>query len=361
MPAPGTTDIPQDPGQEVTVPAEGLTDLLKQMLVKKGMFAAEAKIGAQRMVEADLRGIHSHGSRAISRYLNDIDEGGIDPRATILTEAETPAIAVLDGGCGLGHVAATRGIKLAIRKAKEVGTGTVAVKHSQHFGAAGVYALLAAEAGMIGFCTTSTGPATVAAYGSTAPATANNAQAWGVPTRQGPPFVLDMACAEVAWGRIESLRLYGQPMPEGWALDAAGQPTTDPHAAKTLLPAAGARGYGLAFLSSVLAGPLVGHRMPLNKSWSISADGSEHFFYCIDPAAFGDVDAFFAELDRTSAAIRELPPATGIDRVRLPGELEYERATRWATEGIPIHRDHAAKLAELASGLGVTVPWESAS
>lgn len=359
MSAPGTTDIPQDPGQEVTVPAEGLTDLLRQMLVKKGMFAAEAKVGAQRMVEADLRGIHSHGSRAIARYLADIDHGGIDPRATILTEVDTPAVAVLNGGAGLGHVAATRGMQLAIRKAKDVGTGTVAVRHSQHFGAAGVYAMLAAEAGMISFCTTSTGPATVAAFGSTVPATANNAQAWGVPSRQGPPFVLDMACAEVAWGRIDSLKLYGGQMPEGWALDADGQPTTDPHAAKTLLPAAGARGYGLAFLSSVLAGPLVGQRMPLHKTWSIAKDGSEHFFYCINPAVFGDADQFFAELDSTSAEIRELPPAAGTDRVKLPGELEYERAAKWREAGIPIHRDHAAKLAELAEEMQLTVPWDS--
>ena len=158
----------------------------------------------------------------------------------------------------------------------------MAVRRGQHYGAASVYALMAVEAGMIGFTTTSTGPATVAAYGSRRPATANNAIAWGIPTRSGAPFVLDMACAISSWGKVESLKLYGRELPPGWALDAAGNPTQDPKAAKTLLPFAGARGYGMAFLSSVLAGALVGGRMPLHKTMNVASDGSEHFFYAID-------------------------------------------------------------------------------
>ncbi|HEX4071383.1 MAG TPA: Ldh family oxidoreductase, partial [Planctomycetaceae bacterium] len=210
-----TLDIPADASQEIIVPADQLTDLLVRMLKAKGMYEAEARIGAARLVEADLRGIHSHGSRSIWRYLDAIDEGGIDPRTQVLTVRETPAMAVLDGGKGLGHVAATQGMELAIKKARAVGTGTVAVRRGQHYGAASVYALMAVEAGMIGFSTTSTGPATVAAYGSRRPATANNAIAWGIPTRSGAPFVLDMACAISSWGKVESLKLYGRELPSG--------------------------------------------------------------------------------------------------------------------------------------------------
>src|SRR3954447_20864588 len=112
-----TLDIPRDPDQEVVVQADDLTELMVHMLTKKGMYEAEARIGAARLIEADLRGIHSHGSRAIWRYLEDIDNGGIDPRAEVLTVRETPAMAVLDGGKGLGHVAATKGMQLAIEKA----------------------------------------------------------------------------------------------------------------------------------------------------------------------------------------------------------------------------------------------------
>ena len=166
MSQPETPDIPRDSAQEVVVAADALRELLAKMFVRKGMFRAEADVGAARLVEADLRGIHSHGSRAVGKYLEAMDTGDIDPRAQVLTVTETPAMAVLDGGTGLGHVAATKAMQLAIEKAREVGTGTVVVKRSQHLGATGVYAMLAAEAGMIGYCTTNTGPATVAAYGS---------------------------------------------------------------------------------------------------------------------------------------------------------------------------------------------------
>jgi len=355
-----TLDIPADASQEIVVQADDLMDLMVRMLKAKGMYEAEARIGAARLLEADLRGIHSHGSRSIWRYLDAIDSGGIDPRTQVLTERETPAMAVLNGGKGLGHVAATKGMQLAIQKARAVGTGTVAVCRGQHYGAASVYALMAVEAGMIGYTTTSTGTATVAAYGSRRPATANNALAWGVPTRSGAPFVLDMACAISSWGKVESFKLYGRQLPAGWALDAAGNPTQDPRAAKTLLPFAGARGYGLAFLSSVLAGPLVGGRMPLHKGANVAADGSEHFFYAIDIRQFVDLERFYSELESTMADIRDLPPADGFDRVRLPGELEWERAQRWKREGIPFHRDHVQKLEEIAAALKLPVPWQTA-
>ncbi len=353
-----TLDIPADPSQEVVVRAEDIADLMVRMLKAKGMYEAEARIGAARLVEADLRGIHSHGSRSIWRYLEAIDNGGIDPRAEVITERETPAMAVLNAGKGLGHVAATQAMKLAIEKARNVGTGTVAVRRGQHYGAASVYALMAVEAEMIGFSTTSTGMATVAAFGSRKAATANNAMAWGAPTRSGAPFVLDMACGISSWGKVESLKMYGREMPPGWALDADGNPTRDPKSAKTLLPFAGARGYGLAFLCSVLAGPLVGARMPLHKSANVAADGSEHFFYAIDIRQFVDLDQYYAEIESTMADIRALPPAEGFDAVRLPGELEWERAKRWRQDGIPLHRDHVRKLEELAGALKIAVPWK---
>ncbi len=352
-----TLDIPSDPTQETVVNANALEALMVRMLTTKGMYEAEARIGAARLIEADLRGIHSHGSRALWKYLEAMDDGSIDPRAQVLVERETPAIAVLNGGKGLGHVAATKAMKLAIEKARAVGTGTVAIRHGQHYGAAAVYAMMAVEAEMIGFTTTSTGTATVAAYGSRKPGTANNAVAWGVPTRSGAPFVLDMACAVSAWGKVESWKMYGHKLPPRWALDAGGQLTDDPHAAKTLLPFAGARGSGMAFLSSVLAGCLVGGRMPLHKKQSYTVDGSEHFFYAIDIRQFVDLAEFYAEIDATVAEIRALPPTEGVDRVRLPGEREWERTQRWRREGIPLHRDHVKKLEDVAAGLKLPIPW----
>ena len=351
-----TPDIPRDSAQEMVVSAQPLREWIAKLLVKKGMFAVEAEMVADRLVEADLRGIHSHGSRALPRYIQAIDDGNIDPRASTVTVCDTPAMAVIDGNKGMGHVASTKAMQLAIKKAKEVGTGTVAVTRSQHYGAASVYVLLAIQDDCIGYSTTSTAYPTVAAYGSQQAAVANNALAWGVPSRSGPPFVLDMACAEASWGKIETRKLYGMPLPEGWALNADGQPTTDPSTVKTLLPAAGARGFGLAFLCSVLAGPLVGRKMPIRKKRDPYLEGSEHFFYAIDPTKFGDLDKFHSELGLASTEIRGLAPADGFDKVRLPGELEHERAEYWRTEGIPIHREHAEALGRLGESLKIALP-----
>jgi LDH2 family malate/lactate/ureidoglycolate dehydrogenase len=328
-----------------------------KMYVAKGMFKAEAEIAADRLIEADLRGIHSHGSRAIPRYLNAMDKGDIDPRGAAQIVHETPAIAVIDGGRNVGHVASTKAMKLAIDKARKVGTGTVTIRNSQHYGAASVYTLMAAKEGMIGYSTTSTGMATVAGLGSRSAATANNAFSWSAPSRTGAPFCLDMACAVSSWGKVQSLGMYGNPIPAGWALDAAGNPTTDSKAAKTLLPAAGARGYGLAFMCSVLAGPLAGGRMPIHKSDNPERDGSEHFFYAIDVKQFVEIDAFYNEIDKSMNDIRALQPVAGFERVTLPGDLEWERAERWAREGIPLHRDHLRDLAEVAAKMKVAVPW----
>lgn len=354
-----TLDYPHICDQETCVPVDALRQLTIDLLTAKKMFRFDAETSADRLIEADLRGIQSHGTRALPRYLKAMDDGEIDARAKVLTLHETAAIAVLDGGRAMGHVAATQAMQLAIRKAAEVGTGTVAVKNSQHFGAASVYSLMAVQAGMIGYCTTSTAGATVAAFGSRGPAVANNAFAWGVPTRQGAPFVLDMACGATSWGKVESFKLYGLPLPEGMALDGDGRPTTDAALAKILQPAAGARGFGLAFLSSVLAGPLVGGKMPLHKTGGPCAERSEHFFYAIDLKQFGDEDRFYRELDATLAEIRSLPAAEGFDKVRMPGDLEWERAEAYRKNGIPLHREHAAALEQAARSTGVTVPWEA--
>lgn len=354
---PETPDYPHDLSQEVLVPAAGLKELLTKLLVKKGMFAAEAQIAAARLVEADLRGIQSHGCRMVPRYLKAMDEGNIDPRGQVLKLTVTPAIAVLDGGRAIGHVAATKAMQMAIEMAKTVGTGTVAVKNSQHFGAAAVYASMAVQAGMIGYCTTSTAHPTVAAYGSIQPGTANNAFAWGAPTRTGAPFILDMACAVSSWGKIQAEKFYGGVIPGGWALDEHGQPTTDPAAAKTLLPAAGARGYGLAIVSSILAGPLAGGKMPIHKTRGVEVEGSEHFFYAIDIAKFTDLNTYYDEMDSSFAEIRALSPAPGFDKVRIPGELEAERVAQWSESGIPLHREALQELSELATKYKIPVPW----
>lgn len=352
-----TPDIPRDEQQECVVQAAALRELLAAMYVREGVYRAEAEVASDRLIEADLRGIHSHGSRAIPTYLKAIGTGDIDPRGIVLTIKQTPAMAVLDGSRALGHIASTTAMQMAIEMARNVGTGTVAVRNSQHFGAASVYALMAAKEGMIGFSTTSTGTATVAAYGSRQPGTANNAQAWAAPVRTGAPFCLDFACAVASWGKVQTRGRYGLPLPEDWAFDKHGNPTTDPAAAKILLPASGARGSGLALLSSILAGTLVGGKMPLHKKRAAEVEGSEHFFYAIDIGQFTDYQHYLDEMDQTIADLHALQPADGFTRVTIPGELEWERTRDWSLNGIPFHRSHLKELQDIAAKMKLKVPW----
>ncbi len=307
-----------------------------------------------------MRGIQSHGSRATPRYLSAMDRGDIDPRGQTVELVKTPAIAVLDGSRNLGHVASTKAMQMAIEMARAVGTGTVGVRNSQHFGAASVYSLMAAEAGMIGYCTTSTGMATVAAYGSRQPATANNAFAWAAPSRTGAPFCLDMACAVSSWGKVQALGMYGKSLPEGWALDGAGNPTLDPAQAKTLCWPPGARSGqrpGVSLLDLFGCARSWPGECLLHKTRHPEVEGSEHFFYAIDIRQFGDEDRYYEEIDRTMADIRGLETQPGFERVTLPGELEWQRAVRWRSEGIPLHRDHLKELGEVAAAMKIAVPW----
>jgi ureidoglycolate dehydrogenase (NAD+) len=216
---------------------------------------------------------------------------------------------------------------------------------------------LAIDAGMIGHCITSSGRASVAGYGTNQKATANHALAWGIPVRSGAPIVLDMSTANASWGKINALAQYGLPIPADWALDAEGEPTTDPESAKTLLPFAGPRGFGLGIVSGILAGALVGGRMPINRKRGAMPDGSQHFFSVIDPEKFVEDEKFYARIEEAVNAIHELEPAEGFDCVRLPGERQWENLNRAKTEGVPLHKKDADALKNLAEGLGVSVPW----
>jgi LDH2 family malate/lactate/ureidoglycolate dehydrogenase len=351
-------DYPRDPAQERRIPASQLREFTQQLLIKNRMFPGDAQTAALRMVESDQRGIDSHGTRALARYLPAIEACDIDPRAEIVVETETPAIAVLNGGGGLGHVASTQAMELACRKAAEVGVGAVVLRKSHHYGCCGAYALLAASKQMIGYTTTSAGLPNVIAYGSTAGGETNHGFAWAAPLPDGVPLVLDTAVGECAWGKIESLEMYGESIPEGWVLDAEGRPTTDPAEAALILPMSGPRGFGLGLISSLLTGGLAGGKWAIEKTRGPQVEGAEHFFQAIDIAAFVPLEKYNARAASAMERLRSLPPAPGFDRVRYPGEREGELALESETKGIPLHRNHVTLLEQLARAHKVEIPWE---
>ncbi len=190
----------------------------------------------------------------------------IHPDMKIIKEGM--AFALIDGDMGSGYLAGIRGMEIAINKAKHAGVSVVGIRNSEHFGAAACYSMMALKHNMIGFATTNSGTASITAPGSISPVIANNPMSYAIPTKDEPPIVLDMACGIAAWGRIVTMALYNEPIPDGWLLTEDGQPTNDPSKGRFMHPSAGPKGYGIGIVLGTLAGPLVGGMSAcMKKKW----------------------------------------------------------------------------------------------
>ena len=200
------------------------------VLEKTGLAGPDAARAAELIVAADLRGVDTHGVAHLGPfYVTRLKKGQINPRPSLKIESHAPATAVMDGDNGMGFLVGAAAMAEAMRRADEVGVGMVAVRNSTHFGAASLYALLAAARGMIGIALSSTGPIVVPP-GSTARGVGTNPISVAVPAGDEGPFVLDMSTSVVPGGKISDALRRGQPIPAGWAVDKTGAPTTDPSA-----------------------------------------------------------------------------------------------------------------------------------
>ena len=341
--------------QDITIQPDQLKKFAEELYQKAGVDTEHAKLMADLQVETDLRNVHSHGTRMLPGYIRSISKGEINPVPQVHVVQEGPAFAVIDGDNGLGHPSSVLAMKMAIEKAQLVGVAATGVRNAGHFGAAACYSMMAAESNMIGVSTTNTGRATVVAPGGITPVTANNALSYALPTGNEQPVVLDMACGASSWGKIGTLKMYGEPIPEDWLLNTEGQPTVDPSQGPILMPAAGPRGYGLALTMGILAGPLVGGLMACHKN---HGEPSEHFFWVINVSSFINFEEYVAEIDRGIRTIQASKTTEGIDQVYLPGELEWRKREAWLANGIPLHVDHLKGLASIAEELGIEIFWE---
>ncbi|MBM3236052.1 Ldh family oxidoreductase [Candidatus Poribacteria bacterium] len=341
--------------QEIVVQADALREFVSALYQKVGVLKDDADAVANLEVETDLRGVYSHGTRAMPRYVHGIRSGNLKARPDIQIVREGPSFALLDGDRGLGYMAGMKAMNLAINKAKATGIAAIGVRNSEHFGAAACYSMMALEHGMIGFATTNTGGTTIVAPGGITPVIANNPLSYAIPTKDEPPIVLDMACGISAWGRIGTMSMYGEKIPDGWLLTTDGKATNDPAVGKLMLPAAGPKGYGLAIVMGALAGPLVGGLTACLKKGD---ELSEHFFYALNVESFVPLDEFTKTMDETIRTIRASKTAEGVERVYLPGEIEWLKRQKCLREGIPIHKNHLESLANLAQELGVEIFWK---
>lgn len=329
------------------------------LLQAAGVPEAQATVVADVLVRADLRGTASHGVLRLPAYVHKIQAGLLKPDIPWTCLQETPATALYDAGMGLGPVAGLWGMKEAIKRAGQFGIGAVGVSNASHFGIAAYYALQAVEAGMIGVAISNAAPS-MAPWGGIQAQLGTNPICVAIPTQDEIPLVLDMAASVVARGKIRLAQREGKPIPQGWALDNEGQPTTDPQAAieGTLLPIGGPKGYGIALVNDILAGILTGSPsgVEIRSIHDLQQPSPVGFFFqALQIEAFSSPQDFFDRIGTQLTAIRNSPRASGVERIYIPGEIEWECELDRQQNGIPIGSATLKALHELAEELGVQI------
>ncbi|GAC1442907.1 MAG: Ldh family oxidoreductase [Vulcanimicrobiaceae bacterium] len=328
------------------------------------MSAADAALVGQVLVMSDIRGIESHGvARLESFYVDRIRDGRVDPRATATTVRESATALAVDAGNGLGHPVSVRTMARTIEKARAIGCAVATVRNSNHFGIAGAYAMQALEHDCIGIASTNAGRLAVPTGGREL-MLGTNPFAYAIPARDGDSFVLDMATTTVALGKLEIAKRLGKNLLPGWAVDAAGRPTTDPDTGLggAVLPLGGFgtehgghKGFGLGLLAdilcAVLGGGVIVPDMP-PRAQMLNGGITSHFFAAIRIDAFRNVDDFKADLSRELAAFRTSAPAPGSDGVLVAGDPERAKTEEQTRNGIALDPVVVASLARVAEKTG---------
>jgi len=326
----------------VRVAADSLRCYGRQALERAGLVPDGSAIVTEVQLEASLRDQPTHNMVSIPRYAQRITTGIINPRPIIRVEHETGVSAQVDGDNGPGQWVAVVAMETAIRIAREKGVGIVAVRRSNHLGAAGHYPWLAAREGLIGVCTT-TGPVILAPTGGVTPTFGNNPLGVGIPAKSHHPILLDIAMSVAPRGRIGLALAEGKPLPPGWILDSNGLPSTDPAdlVAGLGVPIGGHKGYGLTLIMEVLAGVLTGagfgwdNRREHTRNMVKPANFG-HFFMAIDPELFLPSPEFTARVDRLIEQTKAGDRAEGAEEILIPGESELRARERSLREGVPL-------------------------
>lgn len=336
-----------------------------EAFLRAGLSEVDARTGADVLVATDAWGVFTHGTKSLAGYLRRLKAGGLRASGVPHIVSEGGGWATVDGDSSLGMVTSVFAMETAIKKAGQQGIAYVGVRNSCHFGAAGYYAWLAAREGLIGIAMANDLP-TVASPGSRGAITGSNPLAYAVPAGRYQPLLLDISTAVVAGGKIYAAKARGESIPGNWIIDGKGQPTADPSGfpqVGALLPMAGHKGYGLSLLIETLSGILSGASVTWGvRSW-MSDDmtlPSRHgaAFLAIDVQCIARPEEFARKVEALIDEIHQSPRADGVERLLVPGELEWERHERAMREGIALPSDVVESLraaAEIAGMDGLEV------
>ncbi|KZM20327.1 uncharacterized protein EKO05_0007036 [Ascochyta rabiei] len=338
------------------VSAADARSFAERVLVGNGVSKDNALIVAKCLVEADLRGVDTHGINRIPSYMARIREGVLDPSASPTLHRVTPAVAQVDGHNGFGFLAAHMGMAAAIDMAREFGIGMVSVKHSNHFGMSAWVVQQALDADMMSLVFTNSSPA-LPVWGGKSKLMGVSPIACGAPAGKGRPFIVDMAPSVAARGKIYKALRRGEKIPGDWALDKDGQQTQDPAKALegVMLPMGGPKGSALAIMMDVFSGVLSGSAFaghvtnPYDPSKPADVG---HFLVAIKPDLFMSIEEFKERMDYLYQRVVGSDRMSGTDRIYYPGEIEDLNRQKRLRDGIPLVAAEVEALNKEAQQVG---------
>ena len=326
---------------ERRVAAGVLLDLVQAIFETCEMCAGDAHLLADSLVDADLSGVHSHGVLRVPEYVRKLTVDGVDPNGKPEVVKDNGACLVVDGGNSMGQIGTAFAMQQVIARARDIGIAAAGIRGSNHCGAVGYFARMALDCDMIGVATTNALP-TMAPWGGAERILGINPLSVAIPAGEEFPIVFDAAFSGSAHGKIRVYEQKGLTLPEGWAMDADGVPTTDPVKAidGLLMPIGQFKGVALAMvmgiLSSMLSGASYGTELG-NMEDGPHAGEDGHFVAAIRVGAFEDVARFKARVDKAIQQIHACKKAPGVDRLFAPGEPEALRRNAYRTHGIPLN------------------------
>lgn len=334
-----------------------LVDFATAVYAGEGVPEADARLLADTLVQADLWGHQSHGVLRLGWYWERLRNGVMQPVTQPEFVVDAGAIAVIDGHDGVGQVLTRLAMREAVRRAKAHGIGAVAVRNSNHFGTCMYYTMAGAREGCVMLLTSNGGPA-MAPWGGRKKIIGTNPWSVAAPAGGLPPFCVDLANTGVARGKIYLARNQRQTIPEGWAINAAGEPTTDPQEAieGIILPMAGHKGYAIAAMVDMMSGVLTGSGfLSAVHSPYKTAEKSNcgHMMIALNIEAFQPLAQFHDRMQSFISELKAVPLARGCDEIFYPGEMEARNDARHRKQGLALPEDTCADLKRIARETGL--------
>src|SRR6516225_5290417 len=335
--------------------ANDLEAFVSRSLTAVGLPATDAERVARLMILADLRGADGHGIFRLPQYVRRIRAGGMNVKPSIHVVQETAATALVDGDNGMGHLVMRFAAQVAIGKTERSGIGWVGVRQSNHAGPAALYAMMPLARDMIGIYLAVGSANHMPPWGGIELLLSTNPIAFAIPAFEEPPIVLDIATSVAAYGKVKTKAQRGEPMPEGWMIDAFGRPLIDPKRAEEgfILPIGDYKGYGLALVFGLLAGTLNGAAfgrdvIDFNKDDTTSTNTGQ-VIVALDVSRFSPVETFKCNVDVVIREMKNSKKMPGVERIRIPGEQSHATWLERNAIGVPMNETLFKDLQRLGS------------